>query len=155
MQVYELCESRPEFRSNNDFIAIPGQDGYLVRINEVFPTRFDRFRKFHHNLLQREYPLQHEEQGVVVFYPETGIEFLTLNTAWDIDKRSNRISIQADALSRGLLQSRNNRAGLRIVVWHHAVWNSRQIANPDQVARLIKAGYRICLHGDVHTDLNR
>ena len=43
---------------------------------------------------------------------------------------------------------------LRIVVWHHAVSGNRQIVNPENIKRLSKAGYRICLHGDVHEERN-
>jgi hypothetical protein len=125
----------------------------MVRNNDLYPKRFERFRKFHHNLLQREYPLRHEEQGVITWYPETGIEFLTLNTAWEIDKAfPDRATIHGEALNKALMESRKHKAALRIVVWHHAVWANRQIANQEQIEHLVKAGFRLCLHGDIHEE---
>lgn len=155
LNVYTFETIKPVSRSESEYIEITSapMKGFLVRNNDEYPKRFERFRKLHHNLLQREYPLRHEEQAVITWYPETGIEFLTLNTAWQIDKAfPDRASIHAQALNRALLQSHKNDAKLRIVVWHHAVWAHRQIANPEQIEHLVKTGYRLCLHGDIHEE---
>lgn len=155
LNVYTFEPTKPTKRSEDEYIesTFGPMKGYLVRNNDEYPKRFERFRKLHHNLLQREYPLRHEEQAVITWYPETGIEFLTLNTAWQIDKAfPDRASIHGPALNRALLEARKNDARLRIVIWHHAVWANRQIANREQIEHLLKAGYRLCLHGDIHEE---
>lgn len=112
--------------------------------------RLGPFRRCYKNLKQADYPEPYELQGVVIRYPETHIEFLTLNSAWETDRSyPNRTSIHTGALSKALSDT-NPEIKLRIVVWHHPVTLASTVAKPEQIRALIRAGYRLCLHGDVH-----
>jgi hypothetical protein len=129
-------------------------DVLLIRKKVEYPKRFDLFRSFYKGLTQEDYPDLHADQGLLMLYPEDGIEFLTLNSAWEIDRfNPGRISINGDALSKALLRTAPQ-AKLRIVAWHHAVAGNRKVANPEAIERLTNAGYRLCLHGDVHEERN-
>jgi len=126
-------------------------DTYLLRDDAVYPTRFELFRKCYHQLKQAEYPLRLEEQVVLVPFPETGIEFLLLNSAWEIDKfYPKRAGIHPEALAKALLNAGSPNGRLRIAVWHHAVTGNDKIRDESYVGNLVKAGFRLCLHGDVH-----
>lgn len=125
---------------------------YLIRQETEYPKRFERFRSFYKSLTQEDYPEPHEEQGMVMSYPDDGIEFLTLNTAWQIDRfHPERIGVHSGALSKALMKVKPDMK-LRLVVWHHAVSGNRQVANQENIQRLTQAGYRLLLHGDVHEE---
>ena len=129
-------------------------DVYLICQTAEYPKRFDQFRRCYKAITQADYPEPHELQGLILSFPEDAIEFLTLNSAWQIDRfYPERITINGDALSKALLRSRPDMK-LRIVVWHHAVTGVRRVANPEHIDRLIQKGYRLCLHGDVHEERN-
>jgi hypothetical protein len=128
---------------------------FLIRNEAEYPKRFELFRNCYKGLTQADYPEPHDKQGLIITYPDDGIEFLTLNSAWQIDRFHEKdISINSDALSKALLNTKPDMKLLRIVVWHHAVTGNRKLVNPENIKRLIKAGYRICLHGDVHEERN-
>jgi predicted MPP superfamily phosphohydrolase len=127
---------------------------FLIRLEGEYSKRFEIFRNWYKGLTQEDYPEPHDEQGLLISYPEDGMEFLTLNSAWEIDRfHPERISINSAALSRALLRSKLD-SKLRIAVWHHAVRGKRQVANQENISRLIQAGYRLCMHGDVHEEHN-
>ena len=147
--VYDLSYDQP-----NDPILQWLKQGevYLIRNEREYPRRFELFRHCYKGITQEDYPEAPELQGMVIPYADDGIEFLTLNTAWQIDRfHPERISIHPDALSKALLKSAVGMK-LRIVVWHHAVYGGRQVANLENIERLIQAGYRVCLHGDLHME---
>jgi WD40 repeat protein/predicted MPP superfamily phosphohydrolase len=150
--VYEYREQRPAGFVADEAIELR-DGGFLVRNRAEYPKRFESFRKMYHNLVQRPYPLAHVDQGVVIWYPESEIEFLTLNSAWEIDSKfPDRATINLDALGKAILESKKHPAKLRIVVWHHPVRAERQISNQQVISNLIQAGYRLCLHGDIHRE---
>ncbi len=152
--VYRLELDEPKATAVPEDRRVRKDDVYLVRDEEEYPKRFDLFRRCYKGLTQADYPLRHELQGIVMPYPDHGIEFLTLNSAWHIDRfHKERISINGDALAKALLKT-DPTMKLRIAVWHHAVTGSRKVANPENIDRLIKKGYRLCLHGDVHEERN-
>ena len=130
------------------------EDVYLVRNETEYPRRFEKFRRCYKALTQSDYPLEHSKQGLVIPFPEDGVEFLTLNSAWEIDRfNQRRVSINSEALAQALLKTHPDMK-LRIVVWHHSVSGSRMVANPEIIDRLIAKGYRLCMHGDVHEERN-
>ena len=51
-----------------------------------YTPRFRNLDKFYHSLVQQPYPLQVDEQGLSFFFPEVGLQFLALNSAWEIDE---------------------------------------------------------------------
>lgn len=129
---------------------------WLVRDDEQYPKRFALFRGTYQRLTKEEYPEALAQQGLIIPYPEDRIEFLTLNTAWEMDRwHKESISINEQALAGALLsKKRVAEAKLRIVVWHHAVAGNRKIVNDRTLEKLTQAGYRLCLHGDVHEERN-
>ena len=59
-------------------------DGSTIKVRhpENFPKRFERFSDgFFHPLLHKDYSLSYAEQGISYLFPDTGIQFLTLNSA--------------------------------------------------------------------------
>ena len=126
---------------------------FLIRNETEYPKRFELFRNCYKGLTQEDYPEPHENQGLVISYPDDGLEFLTLNSAWQIDRFHADISINSDALSKALLKMKPG-TKLRIAVWHHALTGNRIICNQENIKRVIKGGCRICLHGDVHEERN-
>jgi small GTP-binding protein len=119
--------------------------------NEKYPSRFDRFRTFYHNLYSAK---AYKEDPALQFDltpGEGGLHFLTLNSAWQIDRYfPGRASLNNDALSKALREAK--KVPLGIAVWHHAAAGDRKIADTDATKRLADAGFRIVLHGDVHQE---
>jgi hypothetical protein len=141
-------------------------DIYLVRNDELYPLRLKKFSDaFYHKVMASEpYPLQPEEQGRSCLFPETGVQFLTLNSCWQIDQfHRKRSGVHpaavskaiahadrevADAMKRGDLTK--NTPVLRFAVWHHAATGPEMMQDISFISNLRKAGVRVCLHGDVH-----
>lgn len=136
-----------------------------VRAPDNFPKRFEQFSdSFFHKLLPMEYPLDYADQGMSYLFAGTGIQFLTLNSAWEIDKNGRKKSgIHPDAVTgviakaeqekkqaveRGDLKKTQN--VLRIGVWHHAVVGPESMQDLGFMTQLQRAGMQLCLHGDVH-----
>jgi small GTP-binding protein len=142
-------------------------DGYMVREEARYSERFRNFSQhFYHPLLQKEYPLSPEQQCLPSLFSETRLQFLAMNSAWEIDEYfPERSSIHEGALARGLeaanqqltsaIQSgalaRDARV-LRLAVWHHPVTGNEKIAADAFMERLARANVRACLHGHVHED---
>ncbi len=136
-------------------------DGYLLRDDARYGQRFANFDEhFYHPLLQLPYPLEAAEQAVTQMHADTGLQFLGLNSAWQVDEWfRDRSSIHPGALSRGLarmeqqVKDRKKKAPLlRVAVWHHPVTGSEKIDDDAFMTRLRQAGVRLVLHGHVHED---
>jgi hypothetical protein len=111
-------------------------EGYLIRDESAYPKRFENFGRFYHELIQLLYPLQPAAQCIPILFDDTRLQFLALNSAWEIDRyHRERASINQSAQAAGLLEAdeqiaRARRDGrmaqdadvLRIAVWHHEVW---------------------------------
>jgi small GTP-binding protein len=63
-------------------------DIFLVRDESDYPNRLKQFSDaFYHKITSTEdYPLAPEQQGFSYFFEDTGVQFLALNTAWEIDQ---------------------------------------------------------------------
>lgn len=139
-------------------------DLFEIRNDALYPNRFKNFSEFFfHPLVQRAYPLAFEQQGCAYLYPELGLQFLALNSAWEIDEHfRERSSIHKGALSRGLtaieeqVQVARKAGGLgaaapmRFAVWHHPVTGNEKMADDAFMDRLRQSDFRLCLHGHVH-----
>ena len=68
---------------------VPQGDGYLIRNDTTYPSRFTNFGKFYHSLVQQPYPLNAEEQELSFLFTASGLQFLTLNSAWETDEFFN------------------------------------------------------------------
>lgn len=142
-------------------------DVYFVRNEAKYPERFKNFSEhFYHPLLQKEYPLHPEQQCLPVLFSDTRLQFLAMNSAWEIDEYfRERSSISERALSRGLADANQQldaarKAGtldrdagvLRISVWHHPISGNEKIQADAFMGRLLKANVQVCLHGHVHEE---
>jgi small GTP-binding protein len=140
-------------------------DIILARNSSTYDQRFKAFSdRFYHVFLQKPFPLEPSVQGFAIPFWETGIQFLTLNSSWQIDRfYRKRAGIhpaaiahivreaqeqEAEARRSGLLPS--NRNLLRIAVWHHAVAGAGQMLDTTFLGHLQNLGVRVALHGDVH-----
>jgi hypothetical protein len=138
---------------------------FLVRDPDRYPLRLKAFSdNFYHKFLQRPYPTSYANQGLSTPFWETGIQFLTFNSSWQIDRfNRKRSSIHTEAVANALRmaqrQEREARAAghlapdaplLRIAVWHHSVTGPEQMKDTSFLGNLQKNGVRIALHGDVH-----
>ncbi len=138
---------------------------FLARNAAKYPLRLKPFSdSFFHKFVQRPYPLDFAAQGMAIPFWETGLQFMALNSCWQIDrfnrKRSGvHIEAVANAIKQAQKQEENARttgplpAGkplLRIAVWHHAVAGPEQMKDTEFLGNLQKNGVRLALHGDVH-----
>ena len=140
-------------------------NGYLIRNESNYSLRFENFGKFYHSLIQEPYPLETDTQATPFLADDAQIQFLTLNSAWEIDEYfKNRSSVHNGALSTALVKAdgqiekakkeerlKNDRV-LRIAVWHHPITGNEKINDDAFVERLRQAGVKLCLHGHVHEE---
>jgi Icc-related predicted phosphoesterase len=136
-------------------------NGYLVRNTQKYPQRFSSFSKnFYHPLIQREYPLESKDQCILTPFYEDGLQFLAMNSCWEIDEfHQTSSSINLSSLSRGLCKANEqikqfpiDRHILRIAVWHHPVTGNDKISDDAFLEQLRKENFALCLHGHVHED---
>jgi WD40 repeat protein/predicted phosphodiesterase len=140
-------------------------DGYYIRDEAKYPERFKNFSQhFYHPLTQKTYPLAQEEQCLPSLFSESRLQFLAMNSAWEIDEyHQERASISERALSRGLAAAEHQLAQarrrgelaadaevLRLCVWHHPLTGNEKIYDDAFAGRLLQAQVRVCLHGHVH-----
>ena len=140
---------------------------YLVRKQNKYPLRFKPFSEdFFHKFLQRPYPIDWVEQGIVIPFWESGIQFLLLNSCWQIDqfhRKRSGVNVDAVAHAVGKAQDQEKEARssgrlspdkpmLRIAVWHHAVSGPEQMKDVEFLGHLQNNGVKIALHGDVHEE---
>ncbi len=141
--------------------------GYLVRDDTKYAERFKNFSEhFYHRLTQKPYPLAPEEQCIPFLFGEDGLQFLAMNSAWEIDEHfRERSSISEKALARGLATADQELARartdgklakgakvLRLAVWHHPITGNEKILADAFMGQLRKAEVRLCLHGHVHEE---
>jgi predicted phosphodiesterase len=141
---------------------IEAGDGYNLRDDAKYPERFKNFSQhFYHPLTQKLYPLAPQDQCIPSLFSEHRLQFLAMNSAWEIDEYfRGRSGISEQALSRGLSvadQQRRDALGpeervLRLAVWHHPITGNEKIQDTAFVDRMLQADVRACLHGHVHED---
>ena len=137
----------------------------LARDRDKYPLRFKPFSDdLHHKFLQRPYPMNPAEQGISIPFWETGIQFLTFNSCWEIDEfHRKRAGIHPEAVAHALERAQQQKEVaipsqpaphkplLRIAVWHHAVTApDYKMKNLEFLGNLQKNGVKLALHGDVH-----
>ena len=139
-----------------------------LRDNNHYRLRFKNFSEyFYHPLIQKEYPLAFSEQCIPFLFPENRIQFLAMNSCWEIDEFfPSRSSIHPDSLSYGIAEADNqieeakkkrllpfNASVLRVATWHHPVSGNEKMRNDSFLDRLRQAGVKLCLHGHIHEEL--
>jgi small GTP-binding protein len=142
-------------------------NGFLVRVEDQYPQRFKNFSEiFYHPLVMKEYPLKPEEQCIPFLFTDTKIQFLAMNSCWEIDEFfPERSSIYEAALTRGLMAAakqieqakQNDQVSrdakiLRIAVWHHPVTGNEKMQQDAFLDRLRQAEFKLCLHGHIHEE---
>ncbi len=146
---------------------VPQGSGYLVRDENAYPMRFRNFNEaLYHPLLQSPYPLRPEDQAIPLLFEEHRIQFLLLNSCWEIDEFfQDRASIHDSALARGLMSADSQLESaiergrisreesiLRIAVVHHPLKGQESIPTDAYLERLVQSGFRVALHGHVHEE---
>ena len=137
-------------------------DVYLIRKDEDYPRRFANYSdSFHHKITQEPYPLVYEQQGISYYFKEDRLQFLAMNSCWEIDEYfPDRSSMHPEAVAHCLAEADkqlkrdkvDRKSVLRIGVWHHPVTGDQKIKNVAFLESLRKAGVRLALHGHVHED---
>jgi hypothetical protein len=137
----------------------------LVPDEKRYPQRLKLFSEaFFKKLLSKPYPLKYEEQGIPYLFPEARVQFLTLNSCWQIDQYNRKRSGAHPGAVAQLLQEADKQvqeaqvsgklprgtAVLRIGVWHHAVSGPELMGDLDFLGHLMNNRVRIGLHGDIH-----
>jgi hypothetical protein len=126
-------------------------DIYLLPDGDRYPRRFEQFAKFYQDFTGVQYPLDPGRQVVLSQFEDSRVQFMALNSAWQIDRfHSQRSSINTEALSRGLKSAQSAMEYFRIAVWHHAVTGNQKIRDAGFIEALCQNGFHLCLHGDVH-----
>ena len=125
--------------------------GYVNLRKDNYRDRFKGFADFYNNFYQgqRTYTLDPERQFDLFRFEDTGLTFLGLNSAWQIDCfNMKKASLNESAVGCALLEGKPR--GLGIVVVHHAINTDARRSEWGMISRMGLAGYRILLHGDVH-----
>jgi predicted phosphodiesterase len=167
---HEVYEWRPKRRVDVRKLKagsyVEQGDGFLVRDDAKYDARFEHFSKFYHSLTQEPYPLTAESQCLPFLFEETGLQFLAMNSACEIDEyHKDRSGMHESALAAGLLKATEQidsakASGrlaqdahiLRIAVWHHPVTGNEKIVKDAFLDQLRQENIKLCLHGHVHED---
>lgn len=137
----------------------------LARDPLKYQLRFKPFSDgLFHKFLQLPYPAEYAEQGMAIPFWDSGIQFLALNSCWQIDefhRKRSGVNVEAVARVLNMAQKQENEAResgvfmpdrplLRIALWHHAVAGPEQMKDVDFLGNLQKNGVKMALHGDIH-----
>jgi DNA repair exonuclease SbcCD nuclease subunit len=126
---------------------------------EAYGKRLSKFSEcFYRPVFDEAYALDPERQFHVRTFADERVQFLALNSSWQIDEfNSGRASLNATALGAGLRHARealarlpNRDRFLRIGVWHHPVSGYEQMAAEEHLGLLRQWRFKLCLHGHVH-----
>ena len=134
------------------------EDNYLLRLQKSS----DAF--FHKITASTPYPLSAREQGVSYLFPDTRIQFITLNSAWRIDRfHRDRSGVSVEAVTNAIDNAERERmlaigrgeldpdaTLLRIGVWHHPISGEKPMKDLSFLDRLQRCGVSLVLHGDAH-----
>lgn len=137
--------------------AIDDGSAYVEKQDEdKYKQRFVYFSNFYKEIKKKPYPLEHEKQYVIDYFPIQKVLILGLNSAWQLDHHyKSRASINMNALSNALAEIRRNSDYgncLKIAVWHHPLDSEYddRITDKGFMEQLAVAGFRLFLHGHIH-----
>ncbi len=169
---HDVSEPADAYAIRNDSKGLPAdewiqrEDIIIARDPVKYPLRFKPFSDdLYHKFLQRPYSTVPAEQGIAIPFWETGIQFLTLNSCWEIDKfHRKRAGIHPEGVANAIKQAQKqvkdgvksgqlatDRKLLRIAVWHHGVTApDYKMKDLQFLGNLQKNGVKLALHGDVH-----
>ncbi|MCP4347505.1 MAG: AAA family ATPase [Desulfobacterales bacterium] len=154
---YKPREDYKEPFDKNDVIDLGTAIG--VRNEEKYQQRFNHFKEFYENISKnKNYPLEHNEQGILYHFPESNLLILGVNSAWNLDHhhRRERISINTYALIKALKKIRLNREiyeeCFKFAVWHHPISN---MADQSFMQMLSEAKFCLVFNGHIHRAENQ
>ncbi|HMU37483.1 MAG TPA: metallophosphoesterase [Pseudomonadota bacterium] len=168
----EICETYK--LGPKQLVIVPGNHDGSWRVSEAayaiaaapatpdaekYRQRFLAFADFYQETTTQPYPLDFERQATLHEFKEQKVLFLGLNSAWECDhleKNRGRASIHQEALSVALRSIRREPAyaeWLKIAVFHHPIQSDGEdrIKNTGFLDRLAVAGFRLALHGHMHS----
>ena len=154
----EYNRDEAHWHREGSVVFVEDRDQYSQRLKRFNDAFFSKVVK------GEEYPLNPDEQGVSYLFPDAGIQFLTLNSAWQIDQfNRNRSGIHASAINHAASMAdqqirkaldedrlKKNKPRLRIAVWHHALEGKWAMQDDTFLEHVQAADVKLCLHGDVH-----
>lgn len=132
-------------------------DDSAQRDEARYRERFAPFSRFYGEVRPDSYPLDEEQQATLHHFPDKRLLLLGLNSAWALDHRENRkAGINGVALGHALRQIRTTPAYaecLKIAIFHHPIHSGGEdrIHDSGFLQRLAQAGFRLALHGHLHT----
>ena len=154
-QKEEYRGPRDENGNPDENDAIDKNEFIQVKNQEKYKDRFKNFKAFYDSLKSSPYPREYDQQWTLLRVPEQKILILGLNSAWNIDHHyKDRSSIHPIALSNALQELRVDTYTdwLKIAVFHHPVHGDvGQIKEHGFMERLAVNGFRLILHGHIHT----
>lgn len=168
---HDLVHALDTYSRQNNTVGL--RDGEWIQQGSIilapdpkkYPLRFQPFSdEFFKKFFKQPYPTDSRVQSLVISFWETGLQFLSLNSCWEIDEfHCKRASIHPEALAHVLRETQQQEAHalstkqlsrkkkvLRIAVWHHAVSGPEQMKNTEFIGHLQNNGVKLCLHGDIH-----
>lgn len=132
---------------------------YLIRRPDVYKERFARFsNQLYHLVKLKNYPLEEKLQFSIDSFINDGIQFIALNSSWQIDEfHPNRSSIHHGALAAAIKEAREiwtnvDVPPIRIAVFHHPAVGGERMEDDAYMELLSNAGVHLCLHGHVHSE---
>lgn len=137
-----------------------------IRNEDNYNTRFDDFSAdLYGQLFGKPYPSDPKFQFHDVLFSDTRVQFLGLNSCYEIDcYNQKKSSISSEALAGALMKANQEidkakeseisktEPTFRIAVWHHPVSGIDAIKNIDFLEKLRANDFKICLHGHSHKD---
>lgn len=152
-----LVGTRPATASQYEYV----QEGRITlrRDEAAYRACFENFsRSLYHPFYSRSYPADPARQFQVLDLPQTGLTFVTFNSAWNTSMYHPDAATIVDNAVGNAIEALDKIEGdrLKIAVWHHPITGDEKIVDDAFIERLRGAGVRLCLHGHVHqsrTDL--
>ena len=119
-------------------------------------------------IVNTAYPSEADKQAQSYIFPQDYIQFITLNSGWQIDRSNQkRASINVIALANILDRTEKekqdainsevlnkNQKFLRIAVFHHPITQLETMKNQNYIEHLRQNNVQLILHGDIH-EINR
>ena len=156
-KAYTVMKSKDYKGSRSDGRVIDKGEYVEARVEARYLRRMDLFRAFYASVKGEPYPADHADQATIHAFPDLGLVFLGLNSAWQLDHHyTRRAGVDPRALTAALAQLDRDRATHRdchkIAVLHHPLSSEYEDRIKDHgfMERLAVAGFRLTLHGHIH-----
>lgn len=125
----------------------------------LYTRRFEAFANFYQAVCGQPYPLDFHRQATLHPFPAQKLLFVGLNSASQCDhlpKHQGRATMDTEAISPALRTIRREPTyadWLKIAVWHHPVQSDGEdrLKNTGFLDRLAQAGFRLGMHGHLHS----